>query len=207
MRTPGNSRRRHDVNYATPSAIALIIANLLPLAGVVLFDWAVLDLMLLYWVENVVVGVINVLRMIAGRGTGRLFLIPFFAVHYGMFCFGHYTAISHLFGVDLVEAFAMPVAEALRSPMWIAVAGITLSHLFSFKFNFIDGKEYRRTGINRLMTRPYGRIVALHIAVIAGGFFITTLDNPLPALIVLIAGKIVFDLRMHTAERRVFAAA
>ena len=45
----------------------------------------------------------------------------------------------------------------------------------------------------------------MHIAVIAGGFLVTLVGNPLPALVVLIAMKTAIDLRMHGAERRVFA--
>lgn len=56
-----------------------------------------------------------------------------------------------------------------------------------------------------MMHRPYGRIIALHVAIIAGGFLVSLLDNPMPALLVLIVIKIVIDLRMHMAERRGFA--
>ena len=96
----------------------LILANLVPVAGVLLLQWDVLTLLLLYWVENVVIGVINVFRMICtpvdtfykdcpeppevtapgeeykydrkipGQGA-KLILIPFFILHYGGFCYGH----------------------------------------------------------------------------------------------------------------------
>ena len=47
----------------------------------------------------------------------------------------------------------------------------------------------------------------MHIAVIAGGFVVNLLGNPLPALLVLIAVKIAIDLKMHERERRTFAVA
>ncbi|MDH3417747.1 MAG: DUF6498-containing protein, partial [Gammaproteobacteria bacterium] len=47
-----------------PSAIVLIVANLVPLFGVLFLGWRVFDVIILYWAENVVIGVINVLRMI-----------------------------------------------------------------------------------------------------------------------------------------------
>lgn len=58
-----------------PSAIVLVLANLLPLGGALALDWQVFDVLLLYWTENVVIGVITVLRMAAchpGFGPGRL---------------------------------------------------------------------------------------------------------------------------------------
>ena len=45
------------------SAAALVIANLVPLAGVLLWQWSVSSIVILYWFENVVIGVVNVLRM------------------------------------------------------------------------------------------------------------------------------------------------
>ncbi len=220
-----------------PSAIALALANAVPLLGVLLFDWRVFDVMILYWAENVVVGVINVLRMIVcrsgfglkqlaegsfgarmteaqrasisrfARGTS-LFLIPFFVLHYGLFCFGHYSAVTAIFSGDPASdagLFAVPLAEAWQSPLWIAIAAIAVSHLISFRYNFIGKGEYLRTNLAQLMHRPYGRIVIMHVAVIAGGFLVTLFGNPVPALAVLIAAKTVIDLRMHDAERRVFA--
>lgn len=49
----------------TFSAGALLLANLAPLAGVLFFDWSVSSVIILYWFENVVLGVVNVARMIA----------------------------------------------------------------------------------------------------------------------------------------------
>ncbi len=226
------------MTLSKPSVIALIVANLLPLLGVAVLEWRVFDVMMLYWAENVVIGGVNILRMLkceSGPGlvemaenrsgldfsdtqkaavtrfTGgfRYFLVPFFAFHYGMFCFGHYAAVTAIFGAGFGEQslFAVSLADVWQSPMWIGVAAIATSHLVSFKFNFIDAGEYRRTSLIQLMQRPYGRIIALHIAIIAGGFLVTLLDNPMPALLLLIALKIGIDLRMHEEERRKFAVA
>ena len=46
--------------------IALIIPlNLLPMAGVLLWDWRAFDLIFLYWMENLVIGAFSALRMLA----------------------------------------------------------------------------------------------------------------------------------------------
>src|SRR5262245_52984701 len=50
--------RRKDV-----STTALVLANLTPLFGVLFLHWSVFSLLLLYWLENVTVGVVNVLRL------------------------------------------------------------------------------------------------------------------------------------------------
>ena len=57
------------------------------------------------------------------------------------------------------------------------------------------------------MRRPYGRVLALHVTVIAGGFLVTALGDPLWMLLVLIIMKTMMDLRMHEREREVFGPA
>ena len=224
------------------SALALILANLVPLAGVVWLDWRVFDVLLLYWAENVVIGAVNVLRMLSCRprlgiielaedrsglqftdtqratvsrftAGFRYFLIPFFVIHYGMFCFGHYSAVISLFGDEFRIAggsqslFGVSLVEAWQSPLWIAVAAIAISHLLSFFTNFVGRGEYQRTNLMQLMRRPYGRIIVLHVSVIAGGFLVTVLGDPTWMLLVLIIMKSAIDLRMHERERTLFAEA
>jgi len=46
------------------SGMMLIAANLIPLAGVLAWDWSVFHVVVVYWLENVIIGVINVLKMI-----------------------------------------------------------------------------------------------------------------------------------------------
>ena len=41
------------------TAVVLIVANAVPLSGVLLFGWKVFPLILLYWLENVIVGAFN----------------------------------------------------------------------------------------------------------------------------------------------------
>jgi len=193
-----------------PSSIALVLANLVPLGGVLLLDWQVFDILMLYWAENVVIGVVNVLRMaVSGEGS-KPFLIPFFIMHYGLFCFGHLSAITSIFSDATGTAtawqyfFAVPLAVAWKSPLWLGIAAITASHFFSFFANFIAGGEYRRTTVTELMRRPYGRIIVLHVAIIFGAALIQWLGSPVMMLVVLIAAKIALDLRLHLAERKKF---
>ena len=193
------------------SSVVLILANLVPLAGVLLLDWQVFDILILYWAENVVIGAVNVLRMAAAKDRDRWFLMLFFTVHYGLFCFGHLTAIFSIFEPSgSAEAawgqfFALTLADAMRSPLMIPIAAIAVSHLFSYFSNFIAGGEYRRTSANVLMTRPYGRIVVMHVAVMLGAALIQWLGSPVAMLLVLIVAKIALDLKLHASEREIFA--
>lgn len=69
------------------SIIALAIANLVPVAGVVWFEWNATAIILLYWSENVIIGFYNVLKLALAKmevehplaGLCKPFVIPFFA--------------------------------------------------------------------------------------------------------------------------------
>lgn len=51
------------------TAIVLILANLIPLVGVYLFGWSLLTILVLYWIENGIVGFWNVPRIILAQGS------------------------------------------------------------------------------------------------------------------------------------------
>jgi len=52
------------VEWQRPPIIALVLANLVPLAGVFVFRWEVFPLLFLFWLENVAIGVLNALKML-----------------------------------------------------------------------------------------------------------------------------------------------
>jgi hypothetical protein len=51
------------------SAVLLLLANLIPLAGVLFFGWSLLTILVLYWLENGIVGVWNVPKIIMAQGS------------------------------------------------------------------------------------------------------------------------------------------
>jgi len=199
--------------WQSPSVIVLVLANLIPLAGVLLFGWAVFPIMLLFWLENVVVGVINVFKMLlAGGGAPaqivKVFLIPFFCVHYGMFTGIHGVFVFALFGPKdgaKMHAGPFPSLDLIRNNIseqhlgW-AVIALVASHLFSFGWNYLRRGEYRKTTAQVLMVQPYGRVVVLHFAIIGGGFLILALGSPTAALPLLVLLKIGLDVRAHAKE-------
>jgi hypothetical protein len=64
--------RAYDVYRRTAtsrSAVLLLLANVIPLVGVVFFGWSLLTILVLYWLENGIVGVWNVPKIIMTRGA------------------------------------------------------------------------------------------------------------------------------------------
>jgi hypothetical protein len=189
-----------------------VAANATPLAGVLLLRWSIFPLMLLYWLENVVVGAFNVLRLLVAdpkdplRWAAKLFMIPFFCMHYGLFTFVHGMLLFFFFGgYRIREPFGLfsllgPVIHRWR--LGFALAAILLSHGLSFATNYIRGGEYQHVALQQLMSQPYSRVVVLHLALLGGAFPMMALHSPVYGLVLLIALKTGFDVWAHRAERR-----
>jgi hypothetical protein len=193
------------------SAWVLVLANLVPLAGVLFWGWSAFALVALFWMENVVIGVFFILRMLAldprdpALWAAKLFMVPFFCVHYGMFTAIHGSFVFHLLGgKDYQTQGLLPLDAAARAAvelgLWLPLGVLGASHLFSFLWNYLYRGEYRRAQLTRLMAQPYGRVVVLHVAIIFGGFAAAMLGSPLWALLVLVALKIGLDVRAHVKE-------
>lgn len=198
-----------QTNRVPPSAYVLLATNLIPLVGIALHNWTVFQVLLLYWCENVVIGGFNVLRMLTAQPksevtwAGKLFLIPFFCVHYGMFTFVHGMFVVSLFGGNKFGGFSgATLVSAVRGVglTW-PVAALVASHGFSFFHNYLGGGEYQRVFLPQLMFRPYGRIVVLHLTVLLGGFLVMALGAPVAAIVLLVGLKTAIDLGAHLRER------
>jgi len=198
----------------TPSLFALILANAVPILGVLFLGWTVFPLLLVYWLENAVIGGFNVAKMLLAQPrnplewAGKLFVIPFFIVHFGGFMYVHGVLVMAFFGPHGTQPFDLiPTAfSAVRANQlgW-SLMGLIASHGFSFFWNYVKNGEYQRASLNALMGQPYGRVIVLHLTVLFGGWLVMLLGSPLPALVVLVIIKTVVDVRAHQAERRKFA--
>jgi hypothetical protein len=217
---------------SSPVAIALLlIVNLIPLVGAIFWGWNVFTLLILYWLENGIVGVFNVLKMALAQGpldtrsgppekvttASRATLIPFFIVHYGIFWVVHGVFVLSLptiielgFGPDtapiLPDGTFIGSEEAAVGPRLDLVAlgaiGLAISHGVSFLFNYLGRGEYRTARLGLLMFAPYVRLVALHLTIIVGGMLSISLGSPVGSMIVLVAIKIAIDLALHVREHR-----
>lgn len=204
----------------SPSGLVLVAANLVPLFGVAFLGWGVVALLALFWIENLVIGVLNVLRMICAdrRATlthlepreaavwaNKAFLVPFFCLHYGMFIWVHGAFVFSIFGGGKydVEVFGLPETAARAMAdfgLWLPAAVLAASHLFSFCWNYLYRGELRHARLPELMLRPYVRVLLLHITLLAGGLAAMRLGSPLWALVVLLGLKMALDWMAHVKE-------
>jgi len=199
----------------TPSAVALILANLVPLAGVLFLGWTLFATLLLFRLENVTVGVFSVLTLLAARPReplawgAKVLMVPFFMFHYGMFTTVHGVFVMSLFGDLPAKASQTPAAfyHAVQSTgIGAAALALALSHGVSFVLNYIGGGEYRTANLALLMSRPYGRVMVLHVVILLGGFLVQLMGSPVPALALLVVLKTGLDLGAHLREHQPDAA-
>ena len=106
-----------------PAIWSLLCCNLVALFAAVALQWALIDLLVIYWMQNVVIGIANIARILAlqrfstsgfmlnnkplkADEAGKRKVALFFACHYGLFhafylffltvCHSHTTKICCL---------------------------------------------------------------------------------------------------------------
>ena len=114
---------------------SLLLLNAVPLYGVLAWGWQSFDLIFLYWLENVIIGVFAILRFLVRPNWQEkekrraFFTVPFFVIHYGLFCFAHGTLVMNLFGDSVLGQIAeqsiptvIPVVLEMRNLWWAVIA-------------------------------------------------------------------------------------
>jgi hypothetical protein len=96
----------YRVSSSVGAVVALVLANAIPLLGVLFLGWNVWMLLIVYWLENGIVGTFNVLKILRAEGpadptatvrmggrpgsvAGRTGVAGFFLIHYGLFWLVH----------------------------------------------------------------------------------------------------------------------
>lgn len=190
------------LRWYSASGLALLAANLIPLAGVLLAGWDIGEIMLLFWAESAIIGYFNLCKMRRVGGWTLLFYGPFFVAHYGAFMVVHLLFIYALFvgGVagEADVAASQVMHDLLR--LWPALLGLLISHSISYYSNFVVVEKHRGRTMSFQMQEPYRRIIIMHLTVIFGGFLSLAFGSGVGALLLLLGLKIAADMRAHLAQ-------
>jgi hypothetical protein len=190
----------------------LLGANLLPLGGVFFAGWDAGTIVLLYWAENLIVGFYNAVKLallkpagvVGQEMTPSTITVPFFCVHYGMFCIIHGFFVLLLISSGPWGVMDLSRLKFLFGQILWPFFGLFVSHGVSFVENTLIRGEYKTITVRQQMMQPYGRIVVLQIAVMFAFFlFIMSSHSSFPLLVSLIGGKILLDLILHARSHRV----
>ena len=201
--------------HLTVSDYFIILANLIPLYGVIFMDWNAGSMFIVYCLETVIIGIFNVLKMIivtvlvrtpdenvsfgTGRNINALFLIPFFIFHYGLFVFIQTQMFFHVSNILNDDRFITSYSEVIeqmgpegKMVLLIFVISYSLQTFYSFGFS----GQYKTIGISRLMFQPYARIFVQQFVVIIGSIFMS-LGAGKVFMLVFIALKIMFEVYIN----------
>lgn len=188
------------------SVWSLVTANAIALVVAVAGGWSLIDLMAVYWVQSVIIGISYFFRMLnlkqfstenfkinnksvePTEATKRQTAF-FFLIHFGFFHFGY-----------LVFIFAQnPGGSPLGLGLLICTVVFAVNHYFSYRYH----REVDASGtpnIGTLMFTPYLRVVPMHLTIVFGAVALGSAG-------VLVFGlmKLVADVAMHLAEHRMLA--
>lgn len=171
----------------------LILANLVPLIGVLFLGWDGKGIIVIYIIETIMIGLINALKMLTVyfiNGTKNeplessktqnvtgLALVPFFLFHYNFFIFVQsvlFFAFSSMWEpmgkgpepFDLISQFSLYINQETA---W-ALGSLLFANLTYFVNDFILNDKYKTQTMAGLMFAPYKRIFLQQFLVILGGF-------------------------------------
>ena len=187
--------------------ITLAAYTVLPLVGVLLLGWDWREIMLLYWLENISLGVAVVIRMLRcanapggddpepivehiverrvkgrrprGDGAARS-LAGFFALHYGIF-----TAVYGVFVVLLVAGVFEPIPQTQTPFNWASALIVWVIGGTAQVLAARYGPLPERRG-PRLMLGAYQRAIVLNVSIVVGTSLITSVDWPAVVAVFLI---------------------
>lgn len=149
------------------------MVNLVTLVGVLAFGWPAGNILLLFWLENAVLGLCTLVKvataqapakspiLVNGRSAGSspsLYAL-FFTVHYGIFCVVHLVfrlIVAITIGVE-------PTFLLLGLPLVLIVIRYTVETIRTW----FGGDGLRRVvSPQQAMMQPYPRVIVLHLSVL-----------------------------------------
>lgn len=195
-----------------PIVLAGLAIDLTPVAGVLLWGWGAAPLVLLYWMENIIAGVMTLPRLVMSSasfgGWGLLAgvaLSAFFIFHYGLFCavHGSFLMVFLAFspgGGGLNTAVMMDVPEMMRVGLqsglymtWM-VGLVCVWQVFLFFWEFVMKSAWKTSNPMAEMFAPYQRIVIMHFAIFAGAGALILLGEPMIGVLALIVLRALFGI-------------
>ena len=190
-----------------PSAGLLILSNLLVIVLAVVQRWQVIELLWVYWLQNIIIGFFNWRRMInlrefstdnlkskglqtpPTRKTKRS-MARFFLVHYGLF-----HAAYLFFLVQIIDD--IPSQVLLHWAIGLAI--FFFNHYFSYRYNR-ELDDASLPNIGNIMFLPYLRVIPMHLVLgVAASIGVRSLWSLLFFLLL----KTTADVLMHVIEHAI----
>lgn len=178
------------------AAAALVVANLVPLAGVYFRDWNLYTLAMLYLWECAFVGCWTVAKIgcatrVGPVGKTKAYKILLFLAHY---------CTAWVFYGALLSTILFP--QAVRSLsvdflFFICLFLFVISHGISFGLNYLKRREYTKISALQQMFMPYRRLWIVHALLVVGILFALRTGAGVVGTVAVLTLKTVADLVVH----------
>ena len=197
------------------AVVLALLINAVPLAGVLYFEWSAINVLVLYWFENLLIGLCTLIRLVMHRRWTRkrgywrhsnrlgiqinnkpaeMGLIGEYATGTFVFTLGHGVFVA---GIAVLVQQNYP-DQAMWQLSWDQVlrGALAIAAFLGIEL-IVDLTRIR--GASFAALRDYAqarmsRIVVLHLAIIFGMFAMAMSNSPMGVLYVLIALKTGSDL-------------
>ncbi len=193
----------NTINFGAREIQALLLTNLLLIVLAIALHWNVGELMLLFWIENIIIGFYGILRIIFFQGRPgedeieinqhqmkkqqlKGILVPFFILHFGFFCFIHASFIEAFFGGEFI---GKPNHLLSWQSIWslkFGIFAIFFSYGVDFIARYILKKERETVSFQELLIGPYRRIFVIQILLMAAGILFILFLSKVPAFVYIV---------------------
>lgn len=204
------------------SLAAIVVGNATPFVAFLMWNIDLHTLLVVYWLEVGVVGAVTTakirraegidnpkslpdweyslmgsdesrtIRSLVGKPQKRVFreFLGTYAVFWGFLAFPVFSVPNDFASVDAA------------SPLVVlgAVAALSVTHLVSYRVDFIGSREYEQKGPVTLLVEPFPRLYGLLAAVFLAGAAITFSGSPAGLLVVIVGTKTYVDVRAQRQE-------
>ena len=189
------------------SASLLIFSNLIVIVLALIQGWRLIELVWVYWLQNIIIGFFNWRRMMnlkqfstenfksngvqppPTKKTRRSTAL-FFLFHYGFF-----HLVYLVFLVQFIDTF--PSQVLLHGAIGMAI--FFFNHYFSYRYNR-ELDDATVPNIGSIMFLPYLRVIPMHLVILFGA----GLDGGSRGILIFfLLLKTTADVLMHTIEHRI----
>lgn len=190
--------------------LSFIAYVFIPTLGIGFFNWDWRFLLILYWLENITLGVTTVISIqrtthfnisntdnqangLSPLNPDRKNLARFFTLHYGMFTLVHGIFIFALIAILAKDSSVSSVGVISTPINWLEI-GIVWGLMSAFQIMETRLKPpHKLPSAGHLFVAPYGRIIPLHIAIIGGIMILNFFHTPTGAAILLVVIHFIAD--------------
>lgn len=197
----------------SPTAVSLLLANLISFVLAVLFNWGIGVVLFLFWVQGIIIaffGTLNIATSYFEKNKTKSLLskvsfvvLGVFAAIFWLFFYSFYLLfiifLSSTYDSNVVLMNLQNLSDPITISFLISVLIFILNHAFSY-FYYRRREEYTFGNV-------MGRLIVLHVAIVLGvfvGLFLSLITGKglfsIGILLVFFGLKLLFDLTSHSMQ-------